>query len=264
MRKLVLITAAVVALGCTGLAVAHGLDSKSVKLVSASFTVSPSGSVKTSTCTGSDGTYAITKGTYTGTISGASDGNLNGPVTVDAQSLVNTSTNTGVVTGRIRFGSSDDNRANFEAVYSGSGGNLAGLAEGHVNASNAALLGNISSTFNATSGGFTSPIKLGGTSGGDAVEITRGGCQPTPPPKPERIHVVGGVTLGSGTPPTTLTVAGVTCNIPSDLQSKIGALGLTNGTRVEMDCTASGGTNTLTKLETQGHGNVKEKGPKHD
>ena len=68
MRKLVWITIAVAALAGAGLAVAHGFDSKSVKSVSATFTATTAGNVRTSTCTGSDGhTYATTKATFTGT-----------------------------------------------------------------------------------------------------------------------------------------------------------------------------------------------------
>src|SRR5581483_5458793 len=106
MRKLVLSTVAVAALAGSGLAIAHGLDTKSVKAVSATFAATPTGSVRTSTCTGADGTYTRSNGTYAGTVSNATgDANLNGPITIDAKSLINTSTNVGVVTAHIRFGS---------------------------------------------------------------------------------------------------------------------------------------------------------------
>jgi hypothetical protein len=268
MRKLVLITSAVVALGCAGLAVAHGLDGKSVVKVGASFTAAPSGTVQTSTCTGTDGSYARSHGTYTGTISGATgDNNLNGPVTIDADSWINTTTNIGTVTGKIRFNSPppppNDEKGpgdvHFEAVFSG--GNVAGLAEGHLGASHADLLANISGTFSTTSG-FS--LKLGGTSGGDAVEVVDGGCKPTPPPpapKPDRSHAEGTVTaLNTTTGSGSITVAGVTCSIPDSLLSQVTGLNLVlNSTRVEIDCTAG----ALTHIEAPGHGKVGGHGPKH-
>src|SRR5581483_10818689 len=107
MRKLVLSTVAAAALAGGGLAVAHGLDTKSVKAVSATFTAAPNGTVRTSTCTGADGTYARSWGTYTGSFTNATgDTNLNGSITIDAQSIINTtvSPNVGVVTGHVRFG----------------------------------------------------------------------------------------------------------------------------------------------------------------
>jgi hypothetical protein len=269
MRKLVLITAAVVALGCTGLAIAHGLDGKSVVKVGASFTAAPSGTVQTSTCTGTDGSYTRSKGTYTGTISGATgDNNLNGPVTIDAESWINTTTNLGTVAGKIRFGTPPppphDEKGpgdiHFEAVYSGAGGNIAGIAEGHLGASHADLLANISGTF-STASGFS--LHIGGTSGGDAVEVVDGGCKPTPPPappKPDKTHAEGTVTALTTTSPGSITVAGVTCSIPSNLLTEVAGLNLVvNSTRVEIDCTAG----ALTKIEAPGHGKVEGHGPKH-
>jgi hypothetical protein len=277
MRKLVLITAAVVALGCTGLAVAHGLDSKSVKAVGfPNVSLTASGTVQTSTCTGSDGTYTRSKGTYTGTISGATgDSNLNGPVTIDATSLVNTTTNVGTVTGHIRFGTTpppphgDDKGpgdVHFEAVYSGTGSpNIWGVADGHLRGSHADLLGNISGSFNAT-GGLTG-LQLGGTAaGGPAVETSDGGCKPTPPPappKPDRSHAEGVVTaLNTNTGAGSITVAGTTCTIPDALLTQVKNLNLTagsNGSRVEIDCTSG----ALTKIEAPGHGKIENHGPKH-
>src|ERR1700716_97406 len=103
MRKIVLITAALAALVSAGIAVAHESDSKSVKSVSATFTATPGTSVvKTSTCTGTDGTYATARAPYTGT-AGSTEPSLNGPVTIKTESLVNTTTDVGTVSGRLRI-----------------------------------------------------------------------------------------------------------------------------------------------------------------
>ena len=258
MRKLVLITAAVVALAGAGLAVAHGFDSKSVKSVSATFTATSAQDVRTSTCTGSDGhVYATNKGTYTGTAT-STDASLNGTLTIYAESLIDTTANIGTVTGKLQIGSGgDEDETHFEAVYSG--GNVAGIAEGHTQTPHTSLLANLSAAYSAT-GGFTNGKLGGGASGGDAVETIAGGCQPTPTPKPDRIVVHGAVTAVST---GSITAAGVTCTIPLELQTKVAGLGLVVGSQVNMTCTVSGGTNTLARIESRGHESDR-KGNKHE
>jgi hypothetical protein len=257
MRRLIWIVAAVGALTATGLAVAHGIESKSVKAVSATFTATTASVVSTSTCTGSDGTYARTRATYTGT-STSGEPSLNGAVWIRTESLINTTTNLGLVSGQLRFG--DRTGAQFDAVYSN--GNLVGLATGHTNDPDGRLLANLSAGF-STAGGFTNGKLGGGTSGGDAVSIFRGGCKPVPPPKPEKIVVHGAVTAYVS---ASITVAGVTCAIPADLQTAVAGLGLVSGTRVEMTCTVAGGVNTLSRLSTstKGHHDVKADDRKDD
>ena len=258
MRKLVWITAAIAALAGAGMAVAHGLDSKSVKSVSATFTATTASVVKTSTCTGTDGTYATTDATYTGT-SISSEPSLNGSISIDTESLLNTTTNIGVVSGKIRFGSGHGNDTQFEAVYSPSG-NIAGLATGHTQDPGTQLIANLSAAFSAT-GGFTSGKLGGATTGGDAVEVLRGGCKPVPAPKPDTIDVHGAVSAVST---TSITAAGVTCGIPTELQAAVTALALANGSQVQMTCTAVAGVNTLSRISTPGHGDVHSNPPHKD
>src|SRR4051812_26849384 len=170
MRQIVMLTAVVAALAGAGMAVAHHSESKSVKKVDAAFTAAPSGTVKVSSCTGTDGTYVTTKATYAGTATSTTDPNLNGPITLRTESLINTTTNVGTVSGRLNIdaGSGRDTNAEFALVYSG--GNVAGLAAGHTE-DHSALLGNVSAAFNSTTG-FTAG-KIGGTTGGDAVVTAR-------------------------------------------------------------------------------------------
>jgi hypothetical protein len=253
MRKIVWITAALAALVGAGVAVAHQIDTKSITQVSATFTAATPSVVKTSTCTGSDGTYTKTDATYTGT-STSTDPNLNGSISIDTDSLLNTTTNVGTVTGRIRFGSGNGNSTQFTAVYSS--GNIAGLASGHEGGdSGTQLVANLSAAF-STTGGFSSGKLGGGTTGGNAVELSQGGCKPAPAPKPDTIEVRGAVTAVSS---TSITAAGVTCTIPTTLTSQVASLNLTNGSQVDMTCTAAGGTNTLAKISA-GHGNDKGNG----
>jgi hypothetical protein len=259
MRKLVWITTAVVALAGAGMAVAHGFDSKSVKSVSATFTATTANVVKTSTCTGSDGTYASTKATYSGTaVSTSGDPNLSGPITLDTESLVNTTTGVGTISARLKIGT-DPNRtdAEFEGVVAN--GNAVGLAAGQAHDPHTQLLANLSAAWSAT-GGFTNGFIGHGASGGDAVESLPGGCKPVQAPKPETIDVHGAVTAIST---TLISAAGVTCIIPPSLTSAVTALNLANGSQVEMTCTASGGTNTLTHVSAKG-GDKSDKHGKRD
>jgi hypothetical protein len=249
MRKLVWITAAIAALAGAGMAVAHQVDSKSVKPVSATFTATTPSVVRTSTCTGPDGTYTTTRATYTGTAT-SSEPTLNGPISIDTQSLLNTTTNVGAVSGKITIGSGGGS-THFAAVYSN--GNVAGLATGNGGDEHwqgNQLLANLSAGF-TTAGGFTNGKLGGGTTGGDAVQILPGGCQPTPTPKPDTIQVHGAVT---GVTATTISAAGVTCTIPTTLSATVTGLALTTGSQIEMTCTVAAGVNTLAHISAGGHG----------
>src|SRR5438132_12612768 len=130
MRRMIWVVATALVLVGAGIAVAHDGDSNSVKQVSATFTATTASGVDTNTCTASDGSYATTHGTWTGTAT-STEPSLNGPATVDAKSVVNTRTGYGVVSGRLRVdgGDSSHTEAQFDAVYSN--GHVAGLAEGH-------------------------------------------------------------------------------------------------------------------------------------
>jgi hypothetical protein len=179
-RTLILASAALVALVATGFAVAHGIDgTKSAKSVAGTFTTGTPSQFKTRSCTTSDGKALVaTEGVYTGTATG--DADLTGPITLKARSLVNSTDNVGVVSGTLRIdvASGGDTVAHFDTVYSA--GQIAGIASGHAQDPHAKLLGNLSSAFNFSStGGFGSGKLGGGTSGGAAVELGPGKCEPT-------------------------------------------------------------------------------------
>jgi hypothetical protein len=245
MRRIGWISALVVALVATGAALAHGFDSKSVKAVSATFTATSASDVRTSTCTGSDGTYVTTHGTYAGTATG--EPTLSGPITIVADSLVNSTTNVGTVSGRLRVDVSGGGAgASFTAVYAN--GSITGLAVGHAGAPYAGLIANLSAGFSG-SGGFSSGMLGGGTSGGTAIEIASGGCNPVAPPQPDKIQVHGSVSAVSS---SSITAAGVTCTNSSS--SLAGVLAnIHTGDRVEMTCTVSGGTTTLESVSPEHH-----------
>jgi hypothetical protein len=83
-----------------GIAVAHnGGNPGKTEAASATFTATPTDQSTTKTCTGADGTYAITKGVYTGTSTG--DPRLTGDVTIKSQTFVNTTNGLGFTEGRV-------------------------------------------------------------------------------------------------------------------------------------------------------------------
>jgi hypothetical protein len=179
-----------------------------------------------------------TQGTYTGTSSG--EATLAGTLTIDATSLINTTTHVGTVTGNLHVdvpNTGNDVSASFTGVYYN--GTVVGLATGHAGGS--AFVGNVSASFDGAAG-FSNGL-IGGAAGGYAVEISQGGCRPTQP-KPDKINVHGTVSSVSG---GTITAAGVTCTTTDP--RLIGALShVQPGDRVELQCTVSGSTNTLTNI----------------
>ena len=242
MKKLTIVAAALAALASAGIAVAHGIDgAQSVAAVNATFSATPAaGSSNTRTCTTSTGkTIASTKATYTGTATGSPD--LTGPVSVSAQSTINTTDNVGVVNGTLRVGKTE---AHFTAVYDH--GAIAGTASGHGATPHVQLLGNVSAGF-TTTGGFASGKIGGGTSGGSAVELSSGGCAPSKPSH-DSTEAEGTVTAVTS---TSITVAGLTCTVPAALGATI-ATRFPVGTRVQIKCSVSGGTNTLVSIKPNG------------
>jgi hypothetical protein len=176
MRKLMFASAVVAVLTTAGLALAQVMDgTKSIQSVTGTFTattVSIRG--KTTTCKTTDGkTIVTTKASYAGTAAGNAD--LAGPIKLDVRSVVNTTDDVGVVTGKLRIdvASGNDTVAGFTAVYEK--GKLGGLATGHAQDPHARLYANLSAGFNAATG-FTDG-KLGGSAGGSAVEVGKGRCE---------------------------------------------------------------------------------------
>jgi hypothetical protein len=176
MRNLILFTASALALSFAGIAVAHGFGAKSITSASATFTATTATNLKTVTCTGADGDpYAATRATYTGIAVDTADPTLNGPLTFDATSLIDTTTNDGTVRGEIQIGAgSTTTDAQFTGVYAN--GTVVGLAQsrGHHD-SQVQLIANVSAGFNATTG-FTTGLIGGGTSAGSAVLLASTQC----------------------------------------------------------------------------------------
>jgi hypothetical protein len=238
-RSMVFALAVAAALSAAGYAVAHGNDGKSIKAVTATFSATSTSKVDSRSCTTSDGkTLVITDATYTGTASG--DPDLTGAATVRARSAVNTTDGVGTVSGSIRIDvSGSDTRADFTSVYQG--GHIGGLAVGNAHDPRARLIANLSADF-SSAGGFTNG-KLGASAGGGAVEVAPGRCQTVRQVK-EQSRANGLVTAVSS---TSITVAGLTCAVPAELQSQV--TGLTVGSRVDIRCSFANGASTLVSVK---------------
>lgn len=248
MRKLILPAVLVAALVSASVAVAHGgfgLGASSPTAVAATFSATQT-KTSTRTCTTSDNrTIVVTDGTYTGTAAG--DATLAGALTVRARSIVDTTNKVGLVTGQFGIDTSGrpDARGSFQAVYSA--GQIAGLAAGRAGAAHTALVGNLSATFDPSTG-FQNGKLGGGTSGGNAVELTPKACkQSSQPTTHERSSAHGSISAISA---SSITVAGLTCDLPSgsDVSTKYKPNDV-----VTIECRLSNGHNTLTKIGSKHH-----------
>jgi len=241
MRRLTFALAALVALVVTGYAVAHGIEgAKTSKAVAGTFTAT-SAKTTTRTCTTTDNkTIVITDGRYTGTASG--DADLTGAITLRARSVINTTDKIGTVDGAfsIDVANARNTNAAFSTVYSN--GAIAGLAAGRAHEPAVRLVANLSATFDPATG-FTNAKLGGGTTGGAAVEVGGGSCKPSQP-KPERSEARGTISALSQ---TSITVAGLTCNVPGSMSADVNSKYKVND-RVEIRCELVSGQNTLTKI----------------
>ena len=245
MRKMTFAAVVLVALIATSYAVAHGIEgAKSAKAVAGTFAATGS-PTSTRTCTTTDGkTIVVTDGKYTGVAAG--DADLAGPITLRARSVINTTDNVGTVDGRLSIDASGkDTDASYSAVYDH--GTIAGLAVGRAHDPHAKLIANLSATFSAASG-FTGGKLGGGTAGGSAVELGAGSCKPsrTVAEKSEAHGTVSALSTSS------ITVAGLTCAIPSDKSADVNAKFKT-GDSAEIRCSLVSGTNTLTSISGKNH-----------
>jgi len=242
MKKLTIAAIVIAALSCAGIAVARNVDggAQSASAVNATFTATSVKSADTHTCTTSTGkTIASTKATYTGTASGSPD--LTGAASIAARSTIDTTDGLGVVNGTLKIGKTE---AHFSAVYDH--GALAGTASGHGATPHMQLLANVSATF-GTATGFTGG-KIGGTSGGSAVELGPGGCGETKSPQMtmKADGAITAVTAGS------ITVGHLTCTVPTSLAVTV-ATSYPVGTRVQIMCSDVAGVKTLVTIDGKTH-----------
>jgi hypothetical protein len=162
------------------------------------------------------------------------------------RSVIDTTDKVGIVTGAFRIDvSGRDTTGAFSTVYDNGG--IAGLATGRAHSPGARIVGNLSAAFDPATG-FTGAKIGGGTSGGSAVELGTGSCKPSNP-HPEHSAARGAVSALST---ASVTVAGLTCTLPSSKSAEINAKFKT-GDNVEIRCEVANGANTLTRIAKRGH-----------
>ncbi len=150
MRKLILTMAGLAALATTSVAVAHGIEgAKTAKAVAGTFSAS-AGTITTRTCTTTDGkSISVTDGKYTGVAGG--DADLAGPITLRTRSVINTTDKVGIVRGAFRIDvSGRDTTGAFVTVFDN--GAIAGLATARARNPGARIVGNLSATFDPSTG----------------------------------------------------------------------------------------------------------------
>jgi hypothetical protein len=145
----------------------HGFSSAGQ--VAATFSANTVTNSQSQTCTAANNdSIQVTEARFTGTAA-SSDANLNGPITVDAISVFDATTNAGTVSARVMIGSG---AAGFEGrlVAVNVKGTLQGLVVGREN-TGGQVLGNVTSTF-STTGGFSGGTFGSGTGANTAVLST--------------------------------------------------------------------------------------------
>ncbi len=175
-KKLLAVAALLcVALATAGIAIAKA-KSGAVTGASATFNATTVANEVQKTCTvsGSSDTYQFTRGTYTGTAA-SSDARLNGPITIKALSLVDTTTGIGGLVGAYRVNGSDHAGAAGRIEAAISGDQATGAIHGHVSGPGGELFASLGSGFTGN-GGFSNASVGSGSSNGAGVILSQGAC----------------------------------------------------------------------------------------
>jgi hypothetical protein len=165
---------AAAALIAAGIAAAHSQWTQSTQAAAADFTATTVSQARSSTCTGSDGTYSDTTATYAGTAT-SSNPQLSGPLEIRAHSVVNTTEQLGWLDGsfRVRPTSGGGVNASFHAAITG--GNLVGFTTAGSTHDSGKLLASLSSAF-TQAGGFTAGKLGSGSANGAGLFFSQGSC----------------------------------------------------------------------------------------
>ena len=176
MRRRILITciaALLAALTATAVALATS-GGRTTKTVSATFAAATVKHLTMTSCTGADGVYTVTNARYDGTATSA-DPRLNGKLRIQVRSVVNTTTNLGVVRGSFRVHNPMGGSSDGSLVGVLSGGTLQGFVTGDLrHPGGTDLLGSVTASFTAA-GGFTGGALGTGAATDTAIAVT-GSC----------------------------------------------------------------------------------------
>ena len=249
-RPIIIAAAAAAALATAGLALAT-LSTSGVSATTATFAAAKE-RAETRTCTGDNDKYEITNGRYSGKVDFADpNSDLDGPITIQARTVLNTTDGVGYIQGSFRT-KDEDRHANGGFVGTlDKDGNVDGFVQGRVNRHSAALLGSLSAKFSAD-GGFTEGKIGNGTTSLPAVLIGRPCKDSKPAGIAVRLTVKGKVSKLD----TSITVDPKDATPPQTCEIKTGTSpsldGVAVGTEVEMSCGLVDGKMTLLKLRKHG------------
>lgn len=179
-RLWIVAVAASAALVVAGVAIASK-KAGAVQSTGATFdaTTVTSSTQKTCTVNGGD-TYTYTRATYTGTATSA-DPRLNGPLTVRAASLVDSTTGVGALVGKFQItGSTAGTGAHGALEAAVNNAQASGLARGVANGPQGRLIASLGSAFTA-SGGFAGGSLGTGAVTGSGTVLSGGECVRTLP-----------------------------------------------------------------------------------
>jgi hypothetical protein len=178
MRRLIVAGVAAGALAVGAIALAG--PGSGTTSVTGTFTATTVSKLKTATCTGPDGTYTFTDAWYSGTAT-SSDSHLNGPISIHARTVYNSTENLGTVRGELKIDPAGPGSTRARLVAADSNGALAGSVDGGASGAGR-LVGAFSGTFNPATGFSAGNIGTGG-SGAILVDV-----RPCPKPKPHGPH----------------------------------------------------------------------------
>ena len=243
MKRLLLLTAALVALVAAGAAVAN-LKSGDVTPVSATLSATTVAHLQTRTLTCDGQTIEISKGRYTGTATSATP-DLNGPIELKVHSVYNTTKKLGWVKGHLKIRGADD-RSNSRFAAVNTDGKLDGWLSGSAGHRDGSLLGSIGGSF-SKDGGLSGQLGTG-TGADTALLVKRIGCNPEAKTRPSVFLTVRGqvdvlsAALISVKPAD--GGASQACTIGDEKPGRnVGV-----GDRVEMTCAQVGGAWVLKKV----------------
>ena len=178
-RRILLASAAVIALAAAGIAIAGPGSPASTSLVSATFYTNALAKNHTETCTPTSGdAYTTFDGWFTGAASSA-DPRLTGPITVHVQSVLDTTKNVGSLRGDVRIDSTTTPPGHLHAKLTAV--NVGGVVQGWLNGNlgdGSHFMGSFSGTF-STATGFSSagtPATFGSGTATNTAIVWNGRC----------------------------------------------------------------------------------------
>lgn len=249
-RPIIFALAGLTALGTAGIALAHGNDNAGglkATPVAATFTAAPGSNQSVRTCTGADGSYIITRGSWTGSAT-SSSARLSGPLSIRGELGVNQTTGAGWLIARV----SVDNNATDEHRDAGgelnavvANGKLTGFLTGRVH-DEGALFASVSA--NVGSAGLTDGQIGGGAISAAALVLDRGRCESAPKQRP-LVDARGTVSAVSSTAITVTRSNGdtLTCVVGTDLAAAVAKLKV--GDQAFVKCGLVDGSYRLLKVQ---------------